>query len=1005
MSVTSTNIPGYELVRELGSGGMANVYLAIQRSLDRKVALKVMKRNIEDLEKFEKRFLMEGRTMAKLPHRNIVAVYDIVKSEDATYIAMEYLDGGTLSIKMKEGLSLAEAISVVVQIGQALQFAHEHGIVHRDLKPANIMFRDPATPVLTDFGIARQQDASATRLTQTGMLVGTPTYMSPEQINALEVDGRSDLYSLGVLFYELLTGQPPFAADTPIAVLMAHLTSPVPPLPDQFGDFQPVIDKMLAKSREDRFASLKEFTRALKAAVVHNQNLWARLQADPNQSSSEQLRALGFSVSGGDMMQSPSGNVRLPPAGSGQIRTPTPRPTPVPGQGPAGSRPRSSGAIPLPDTGDYAPPPRKPPWLWIGAGGAAVVLAVVAALFWPEGDIDPVVRRSVDILLAQADEAILKKDLLKAAEMVQLSREQAPKYEAVIERTTRLVGAFKEEAQTAIRAGDFDTATARIGQGRLVAPEDAELAALEKQIEAARLNAAQAKEIAAVLARADQASRQGRDFGADGAYAILVDAKTKAPNNAEVAQRLDALIERALKPTRDALTRREYDAAARLIRVPESALAGESKWKTLKAEVDKAIEVEAARVRLLSVLTNIDRQIQERRLVAPPGDNAQETLARVLAMDPKNPDVLRRQEALAAALTAQAQAALSQGQVEAALQNANLALNVKPDYANALNIKRSAEGRLDAARARVIEALGSAQKALAEARYLSPPNDNARALLEAVLKLDPNNAEAKELLAGLPKRIGDAARERLAAGDLDAAARLVNDGRRAYPADADLVTLALELQQQQSVAQAKAQRVQKLERISELVALRPLKPETLGEAAREIVALLRADPRDVDALTLKQRLLDLLGDSLRAASAVSDVDTIAAVLRPVQQAFGDDVVLAKLATDLESTRTRIANEEAARLAAISGELVLNAYPWATVDSVVDANRKPVKLPADATTPLRLTLPAGVYNVTFSHPQAGRSTQVAQVEAKKSVATTASFAARVTAKDYLRRAGW
>jgi serine/threonine-protein kinase PpkA len=120
---------------------------------------------------------------------------------------MEYLEGGTLHEKMRDGLSLAEAVVIVVQIAGALQFAHDHGIVHRDLKPANIMFRDELTPVLTDFGIARQQDASATRLTQTGMLVGTPTYMSPEQINALEVDGRSDLYSLGVMFYELLTGR------------------------------------------------------------------------------------------------------------------------------------------------------------------------------------------------------------------------------------------------------------------------------------------------------------------------------------------------------------------------------------------------------------------------------------------------------------------------------------------------------------------------------------------------------------------------------------------------------------------------------------------------------------------------------------------------------------------------------------------------------------------------------------------------------------------------------
>src|SRR5215467_8805951 len=177
MASDSVQITGYDILRPLGSGGMSTVYLALQRSLDRKVAVKVMRRSgmVDDIRQLEKRFLLEGRMMAKLPHRNIVAVYDIVSNEDMSYISMEYLDGGTLSDRMKSGLSLSEAVAVVVQIGSALDFAHAHGVVHRDLKPANIMFRDGATPVLTDFGIARYQDGTATRLTQTGMLVGTPT--------------------------------------------------------------------------------------------------------------------------------------------------------------------------------------------------------------------------------------------------------------------------------------------------------------------------------------------------------------------------------------------------------------------------------------------------------------------------------------------------------------------------------------------------------------------------------------------------------------------------------------------------------------------------------------------------------------------------------------------------------------------------------------------------------------------------------------------------------------
>jgi serine/threonine-protein kinase PpkA len=204
MASGSIQIPGYEMLRPLGTGGMSTVYLALQRSLDRKVAIKIMRRagdsGSDDAIQAEKRFLLEGRMMAKLPHRNIVAVYDIVSNDAVAYISMEYLDGGTLSDRMKSGLALAEAVSVIVQIASALEFAHKHGVIHRDLKPANIMFRDTGTPVLTDFGIARMQDGSATRLTQTGMLVGTPTYMSPDQINGAAVDGRADLYSLGLLF-------------------------------------------------------------------------------------------------------------------------------------------------------------------------------------------------------------------------------------------------------------------------------------------------------------------------------------------------------------------------------------------------------------------------------------------------------------------------------------------------------------------------------------------------------------------------------------------------------------------------------------------------------------------------------------------------------------------------------------------------------------------------------------------------------------------------------------
>jgi len=296
MSAIELSIPGYELQRRLGEGGMATVFLALQRSLDRKVAIKVMRRGATDASD-EKRFLNEGRTLARLPHPNIVGVYDIVQCDEINYIAMEYLEGGVLSDRMRVGLTLAEAITIVVQISDALQFAHDNGVVHRDLKPANILFRGKRTPVLTDFGIARVNNQDISRLTRTGMMIGTPAYMSPEQAQGAPVDGRSDQYSLGVLFYEMLARQVPFVRDEPMQVAYAHVHDKPPPLPMKFSFAQPLIDRMLAKDPKDRFPDLKAFNRELKKILIDNPALQHRLNVNPAHNVSEQLRALGFSDS------------------------------------------------------------------------------------------------------------------------------------------------------------------------------------------------------------------------------------------------------------------------------------------------------------------------------------------------------------------------------------------------------------------------------------------------------------------------------------------------------------------------------------------------------------------------------------------------------------------------------------------------------------------------------------------------------------------------------------
>jgi hypothetical protein len=294
--VATPELPGYQLLKQIGVGGMAKVFLAVQVSLDRKVAIKILRTSgDDDPERTEKRFLREGRTLAKITHKNVCGIYDIAKVGEIAYIAMEYLDGGTLVDKLKQGVSVGESIAIAVQVASALEEAHKLGIIHRDLKPANVMLRGGRVPVLTDFGIAREMTASQTRITAENMIVGTPIYMSPEQVSGGEVDGRSDLYALGIMFFELLTGQPPYKGDTPIAVCMQHLTAPLPKLPPELADMQPVMDRMLAKKREDRFASMSEFTHALRDVFVTSEALRRVAMFSPDTPWSEQLRDLGFS--------------------------------------------------------------------------------------------------------------------------------------------------------------------------------------------------------------------------------------------------------------------------------------------------------------------------------------------------------------------------------------------------------------------------------------------------------------------------------------------------------------------------------------------------------------------------------------------------------------------------------------------------------------------------------------------------------------------------------------
>jgi serine/threonine protein kinase len=261
----------YEIKAEIGRGGMATVYHASDPRFEREVAIKVLPREMLHDPQFRTRFEREAKTVALLEHPAIVPVYDFGEEDGQPYFVMRYMTGGSLSDRMKSGLlPLPEVARIISRIAPALDEAHAKGIIHRDIKPGNILFDQYNEPYVSDFGIAKFAQ-SQTNVTGSA-IVGTPAYMSPEQAQGEgNIDGRSDIYGLGVILFEMLTGQQPYAGDTPMSIVVKHITEPVPHIldvkPDLPTDVELVIEKAMAKDREQRFGSVRALSEALNAVA------------------------------------------------------------------------------------------------------------------------------------------------------------------------------------------------------------------------------------------------------------------------------------------------------------------------------------------------------------------------------------------------------------------------------------------------------------------------------------------------------------------------------------------------------------------------------------------------------------------------------------------------------------------------------------------------------------------------------------------------------------------
>jgi len=361
-------IPGFDIQGEIGEGAMASVYLATQRSLERKVALKVMAAALAADPSFCERFLREGKTLARLSHPHTVTIHDIGNVGELYYMAMEYLPNGTLKERIAAGLTPEQGLTYIRQIASALGYAHAQGLVHRDVKPANILFRADGTAVLSDFGIAKSLD-DRTQFTQAGFAVGTPSYMSPEQARGQDIDGRADLYALGVVLYEILVGELPYNGTDALSTALAHLTEPLPELPLHHGRYQHILRKLLAKDPAERYpdaAALLAALDNLPAATAEVEATLIQPLPLPPQAASQPV---------------PQGNdlAGLTPV---SIEIPQQAPRPAPRREPPEEPPAPPRTANLPPAGSGSSEQRRGPVLALAGVAVAVALAVAGAGYW-----------------------------------------------------------------------------------------------------------------------------------------------------------------------------------------------------------------------------------------------------------------------------------------------------------------------------------------------------------------------------------------------------------------------------------------------------------------------------------------------------------------------------------------------------------------------------------------------------------------------------------------------
>tara|TARA_Y100001933_G_scaffold259585_1_gene309785 strand:+ start:1731 stop:3986 length:2256 start_codon:yes stop_codon:yes gene_type:complete len=708
-------IPGFDIQREIGRGGMARVYLAVQRKFGRLVALKVVADTFANDPEFRRRFVQESRINAKLTHSNIVQVYDVGQADQALYLVMEYVGGGDLNARLDRGMRVSELIRVVTEIGRALDYAHSRGFVHRDIKPENILFREDGTAVLSDFGIARVVDHTPS-VSRSGTVMGTPQYMSPEQAAGRALDGRSDIYSLGVVFYRMLTGDVPFKAETAVSTGIKHLQEPIPRLPSYLAPFQEVVDRALAKRPETRFQTGAELAAALEAvrASPDLPNATIRSQVVTTQ----EIRAVGAQlITSRDPSRAERGSRRRR-----RRRTV-----------------RTVASVTL---------------LALLIGGASLVLVQrpdwVTRLSAAVGIVDdPMVQEAWNSARSLRQDPNQSLATIVAGYRRVLNLD--PDHEGARAALATMATQWKTDIEQALGQGNLSQAETKLQESTLAFPNEPALAELSEQL-TNRKHAERLLSSTQGLLRSHGLSDIPSATAAIQAYQEVL---RLAPGNPVAIAELDALSHHYASLAAEAADTGRVDQAISFLDRASAANDQLPELATVREKIQQATTLQSA---ISDMLQQASAYRAAGALINPPGENAAELYHRVLATDPDNVIAMQGLNEVVSQLLATATKLLGAGDLDSVRSLIDRASAVGLDQESVNRLKARLDGEV-ARRASVRENLDEAERLLDRGFITEPQERNAVALLRDVERLDPGNERAQALLARSAERLASVARE------------------------------------------------------------------------------------------------------------------------------------------------------------------------------------------------------------------------------------------------------